>query len=389
MTLPLSPVTGAGDPDPVLLLPGVPVLCNQLWPDAASARGAPAGDVDLVLDRRSGLLWNRSFDPDRMAYAAGYENALHHSPAFRAFADDLARGLVGRHDLKGRDVLEIGCGDGHMLALMMEHGARSATGYDPSMAGRTSPYLERPGVSVVPEYFKADRIDRPFDAILCRHVLEHLDDPAGFLADIRAATGDRTVPIYFEVPNADWILSAVSLWDVIYEHVTYWTAPALETLMRRAGFRPLAIGGVYGDQFLMVEAVPDTPRPDWLPDADAVPLAAARAFGAAAAAQIAGWRGRLSAADGKAVIWGAGSKGITFANALGGEAAERVAAYVDLNPRKHGRFAPGVGLPVVEPAALPAIGPALVLMSNALYRGEISGMVARMGLRPTFGAIVG
>lgn len=383
------PVSGSTEITPVFTLGNVPVICNQLWPDAEAAAAAPAGDVALVRSAGCGMIWNAAFEPERMVYAPGYENALHFSPKFQAFADGLAQGLADRFDLRGKHVFEIGCGDGHMLDLMVKHGAATATGFDPSMAGIDSPFTAREGVEIVPEYFRSDQLDRPFDAIICRHVLEHLDAPMALLHDIRRAIGTREVPVYFEVPNAGWMLRAVSMWDVIYEHVGYWTAPAMETAFRRAGFAPVSMREGYDGQFLMLEARPTAPAPDHLPSDTANVIADADAFTTAAEGELAIWRKRLSEMSGKAVIWGAGSKGITFANALGSTAAASLAALVDLNPRKHGLFAPGVALPVVSPEALRDLQPDLVLISNALYEAEITAEIRGLGLDPEFAVVAG
>lgn len=384
---------GAGGLRDVFRLPSVPVVCNQLWADAEAARAAARVDIDLAVCPDCALVANRSFRPELIAYAPGYENALHFSPRFQAFARGLCADLVARHALAGRDVVEIGCGDGHVLALMVEAGARSATGFDPSMAGRETPFAATPGVEIVPEYFRAGQLDRPFDMVLCRHVLEHLPDPLAVLREIRAAVADRGCPVYVEVPNAAWMLDLPSMWDVIYEHVTYWTPASLETLFRRAGFAPLSIGAVYDGQFLAIEARPAEPEPEFLPDPaarDAVVAACAR-FAGAAEAVLGEWRDRLGAlarASRRAVVWGAGSKGITFANAVGADGA-CLAALVDVNARKHGRFVPGVALPVAGPDEIAGLAPDLVLISNELYADEIARAVAERGLAPEFGVIAG
>ena len=201
------------------------------------------------------------------------------------------------------------------------------------------------------------------------------------------------MPIYFEVPNAGWMLDAVSMWDVIYEHVGYWTAAAIETLFRRAGFDPVSVTTGYGDQFLMVEA-----RPGAAEDAVAEPtvsrlkasdvVALSTEFAQAFQSGLKDWMRRLAPYRQGIVIWGAGSKGVTFANVLHAM-GQPIDALVDLNPRKHGRFIAGAGLPVIAPERLSEFGPDLILISNGLYEDEIMAEVREMGLAPDFAQISG
>ncbi len=364
----------------------MPVVCNQLWPDLESAKSAPSGDIDLVVCKSCTYIWNRAFDPARMEYAPGYENALHFSPSFQDFAETLAASLVGKFDLKGKHVVEIGCGDGHMLSLLAEKGVASAVGFDPSMRGKTSRFLETPGVEIVPEYFGPDHLNRPFDAIICRHVLEHIDSPAEFLSSLRETIGERDVPIYFEVPNAAWMLKTTSMWDVIYEHFGYWSATSIATAFRLSGFRPLDVQTSYGDQFLMIEARPDAISKPAAESLDISTLTDASAFSDKAEGFLKDFREQVSHMTGNVVVWGAGSKGITFCNAVRDD-AQNIKALVDLNPRKHGLFAPGVGLPVLSPDDLKSLSPSLVMISNGLYLDEIKSQVQSLGLDPAFSVI--
>jgi SAM-dependent methyltransferase len=387
------PLCGADGLRDVLHLHGVPVICNQLWPDPASARNAARGDIDLALCETCTLLVNRSFHDDLIAYAPGYENALHFSPHFRTFAEGLCSDLVRRYGLEGRDVVEIGCGDGHFLHLMVAHGVRSATGFDPSMAGQATPFAETPGVEIVPQQLRTDQLDRAFDFLLCRHVLEHLPNPLAMLRDVRTAIGDRACSVYFEVPNGLWIVKKPSIWDVIYEHVSYWTPTSVETLFRRAGFSILSLQTGYDGQFLMIEAQPTAAEPAFLPiEQDRLKVVrACRSFHQTSRTLFSGWDRRLAAlaGDGKeAVIWGAGSKGISFANAVAASSG-CVIAMVDVNTRKHGRFVPGVALPVISPKELATHAPDLVLISNALYAREIQRVSAEQDISPQFGVIAG
>jgi len=362
----------------------IPIICNQLYESREEALEAPAGDVDLLVCTECAFVWNGLFEPAKMEYAPGYENALHFSPSFQTFADELAQHLVSTYNLTGKHIVEIGCGDGHMLDLMSKHGVASATGYDPSMRGKPSEFTNRDGVSIVPEYFTSQNLNQQFDTVMCRHVLEHLDTPVDLLKDIRRAIGDSDIPIYFEVPNAEWMLQSVSLWDVIYEHVGYWSEASMTRALLEAGFVPKSIRTGYSDQFLMVEALPAKNNQSIdLKEKSAALVKDALRFAEAAKAVLDKWDQRLKISNGKAVIWGAGSKGITFANALKAS-NQGLGALVDLNPRKSGLFAPGVGLEVKTPSQLPEVAPDLILIANGLYAKEIEDQVKGIGLSPSF-----
>ena len=111
------------------------------------------------------------------------------------------------------------------------------------------------------------------------------------------------------------------------------------------------------------------------------PTSDALSFATTYAAKRDEWQARLGklAADGKrGVVWGAGSKGVTFLNATG--AGEEIVAVVDINPRKQGKYVAGTGQPIVAPAALTDIHPDFVIIMNANYREEIGGMLAEMSV---------
>jgi hypothetical protein len=74
------------------------------------------------------------------------------------------------------------------------------------------------------------------------------------------------------------------------------------------------------------------------------------------------------------VVWGAGSKGITFLNVL---KSENVIEFViDVNPHKHGLYVPGTGQQVVAPDMLTDIQPDVVIVMNPIYLDEINKMIA-------------
>ena len=107
-----------------------------------------------------------------------------------------------------------------------------------------------------------------------------------------------------------------------------------------------------------------------------------RAFADAYRSKVRDWSERIAglrAARRKAVVWGSGSKGVTFLNVIRPEGAiDRV---VDINPRKQGKFVAGTGQPIVAPAALAAHPPDVVIVMNAIYRDEIEHTLRGLSIR--------
>jgi SAM-dependent methyltransferase len=350
----------------------VPVFCNVLWRTRAEALAAPRGDIALGLCERCGMLRNTAFDPALVSYSPDYENSLHASPVFRSFAHDLAQRLIERYDLRDSDVVDIGCGKGEFLTLLCTGTGNRGLGFDPSYNGQADAVA---GVEIVREHYGPAHAALPADLVACRHVLEHLDDPRALLETLRGSSAT----LYFEVPDGGYMLRETACWDLIYEHVSYFTAPAIRQLFEEQGFGVLDVGSSFGGQYLYVEAARDAARGPVPDGAEIVPLAAR--FGRSYRDKVATWTDRLSdlaARERRVALWGAGSKGVTFLNVVPG--GERVDQVVDLNPRKHGRFVPGTGHEVVAPAALRAEPPDTVLAMNPLYRDEIAAELRDLGV---------
>lgn len=329
------------------------------------------------------MVFNAAFDERRTRYDAVYENALHFSPQFREYAETLAQGLVSGFALRGKRVVELGCGDGSFLSRLCELGDNVGVGFDPAFDPARSAI--KPGVNarVVRELFTSTTTLPPPDFVSCRHVLEHIPDPRAFLADLRRALPDGA-GLYFEVPDCAHMTEHLAIWDLIYEHCSYLTAEAMIGLFARAGFEVLGAASAYGGQFLGLRArasgvVPGVEAPDERT------RARAHAFAREHHRKVAHWRGVLGQWRSRgqhAVLWGAGSKGVTFLNTFGDELrdASVLAHAVDLNPRKQGCFVAGCGLEIIAPERLPELRPAVVLAMNPLYVEEIRASLLRLGL---------
>ena len=371
-------------PRPFLELDSAPIFCNLLSPTPEAARALRRGRVDLCLCRACGLIYNAAFDPGALEYEGRYENALHFSPSFRAYVEELCRDLSERCPPGEKGVVEIGAGDGFFLGELCRASRSPGVGYDPAFAAERSMLGDSPGVRIIPAMFEPAHAAGA-GLVTCRHVLEHIPEPLSFLRSLRAAL-DEDTPVFFEVPDADYMLREGAVWDVLYEHCSYFGAAPLRAAFQRAGFRVERTRSVYGGQFLTIlaragstgeDGRPGAPTPPVHPPVDPNP---ALAFAEMYRAKVELWTRRLERLGAAHVaLWGAGTKGVCFLNALG-PAAAAISAIVDLNPRKWGHCAAGTGHEIVSPDRLKDLRPHLVIVANPLYRAEITDTLDKLGV---------
>jgi 2-polyprenyl-3-methyl-5-hydroxy-6-metoxy-1,4-benzoquinol methylase len=366
--------------EPLISIPGVPALCNRLYASRAEAANALHGDISLVYCLDCGHVFNSAFDPARVNYNGRYENALTFSPRYRQYADATARRVIRRYGLIGKRIVEIGCGSGDFLRLLCAAG-NDGEGYDPSQP--TGRHRADPGgFEIIGRNFTVEDACGA-DFLCCRHVLEHLPEPMHLLRGLREsiAAGNGGA-VFFEVPNALTILDRLSIWDIIYEHVSYFTPSSLMRTFHDAGFTVRDAGSGFGDQYLWVEASVDDRAAPSIPQkkpADGL----YEYFGARFTQKLLQWRDRIDELRRhcrRVVIWGAGSKGVMFPNLLGVPAGAGIDWVVDVNPRKHGHFVPLTGQRIVGPHSLLQNPPDLVIVMNQEYYMEVRSMIDNLAI---------
>lgn len=367
--------------EPFVYRPAVPVHQNLLCPTVAAARGIRRGMLDMRVCPGCGFVFNAAFDPGLLDYGPGYENSQDHSPAFRSHVDALVEHLVTARGVRNGRVVEVGCGQGRFLTRLLSHpdNRSEGVGFDPAYVGPESVGRAR---FVRDFYGPATAVAA--DVVVCRHVIEHVPDPLTLLRTIRAAAGGHgPTRLFLETPCVEWVLRNRVVWDFFYEHCSLFTASSLAHALRRAGWVDVAVGHVFGGQYLWAEAVSASDVPPDLPSprtAGTEVWAEARAFAAAEAAHRDRWHDLLSAwaARGPVYAWGAGAKGVTFCN-LADPDAVWVAGVVDINPAKQGRFIPGTAHPIVGPSAAVAAGAVACLVLNPNYLAEVRDVLSRSG----------
>lgn len=366
----------------------VPVNSCILMSSREEALNYPKGEIELCCCQDCGFVFNSRFDPTLTQYSDRYEETQGYSDTFNAFHKRLAQELVTRHDLYNREILEIGCGKGEFLTLICELGDNWGTGFDPAYVAERSRAPRSDRTTFVTDFYSEKYSGHDADFLCCKMTLEHIPEVREFIGMVREAIGDReSTIVFFQVPEAGIIFNDCRFWDIYYEHCSYFHRGSLVQLFRNSGFRVTKTWVDYEDQYLMIEALPVRPTDVvWVED-DAATLQeildATRKFTRTFQATVAHWSKIIQdrrSAGGRIVLWGSGSKAVSFLSTLG--LAEEITHVVDINPYRRGMFMPGSGHRIVGPEDLPAIGPDTVIILNPIYLAEISETLAREGLQP-------
>ena len=369
---------------------GVPANSCLLLDTRDEAVNFGTGDIDLGICPRCGFITNVRFDQRLAEYSERYEETQAFSDRFVAFAQGLATRWVDEYELAGRTVLEVGCGKGEFLVMMAEAGIGHGIGFDPGIHPDRIVSSAGKQIEWVKDFYDLSHAHIQADAIVCRHTLEHIGAVAEFMEMIRTNIGDRLdTVVLFELPDVQRVLDEVAFWDVYYEHCSYFSKGSLARLFERTGFEVIDLWSGFDDQYMLIEARPvvaGTAGRTWpADDMDALVIGADH-FRAGFSTTIDEWDRKLSdlqVRSGTAVIWGAGSKGVSFLSSVGGA----IAAAVDINPHKHGMFMAGSGHEIVAPEELTRLQPDLVIAMNPIYLDEIRSDLTRLGLHPELEAV--
>lgn len=170
--------------------------------------------------------------------AAGDIFSREHLPA-TVQTDAFIDRQIGRDDA----VLDLGCADGR-IAIHLATRCGSIVGIDHNTA--LIELAKRNSTAKNAEFICADALDylthsnRRFDAMICSHILEHLDDPASFLSSFQA----HFKRIYVELPDNDsvstnYVREALGQPPLYMDadHMWEFTRQSAAELIESAGFR--------------------------------------------------------------------------------------------------------------------------------------------------------
>ena len=312
-------------------------------------------------------------------------------PYFSSFTDTLLKhsaanveARIAERRLDGSSlVVELASNDGYLLQYYRARGI-PVLGIDPA-PGPVAAARDR-GVDTLQAFFGRDLAvqlagnGRQADVIHANNVLAHVADTNGFVAGTGMLLKEDGVAV-IEVPYVRELIDRGEFDTIYHEHLCYFSVTALTQLFERHGLslnrvEPLEIHG--GSLRLFVGKAPQADRSvaDYLRaerQAGVDRLEYYSGFSARVGRIRSELRALLEALKGggaRIAGYGAAAKGTILLNfaGVGREVLEFVA---DRNVHKHGRYVPGVRLPIVAPERILEGQPDYLLILPWNFKEEI------------------
>lgn len=389
------------------------IACGKLLPEQslfeltsapASAQDIPDAkevqqDEGVTLHlRQCGCCGLVQFDCEPVSYYRDVIRAGGGSSTMRELRTSQYRHLIETYHLEGKTFFEAGCGRGEFLKFLqefpveiygMEHKAdlvetaqaeglhvwREFPEREDQRFGRSpeASMLQESGWSV-PE--------KPFDVFLSFNFLEHQPRPDVMLKAIWNNLAEDGMGLV-TVPSLEYILEKESYYELIRDHIAYYTFDTLRALLNHCGFEVLEEEMINRDTLSMVvrkTAMPET-------DADVSAAGSVQSGTPSGTTIIAplteGYKivtgevraltDRLVREGKRLAMWGASHQGFTLASTS--ELGEHLAYIIDSAPFKQGRFAPASHVPIVAPDHYFEDPVDAVLIVAPGYTDEIAGII--------------
>ncbi len=291
------------------------------------------------------------------------------------------RHLIETYHLEGKKIIEAGCGQGEFLTVLTEFPVK-AYGIEHKKA--LVELAKEKGLDVTQVFPEtAETVlgnQGPYDGFLSFNFLEHQPKPGVMLDCIYQNLADGGIGL-ITVPSLEYILKYDGYYELIRDHIAYYSFRTLKALVELHGFEVLEEAVVNRDTCSVIVRKRDR-RELRMAIPEKIDVSSLASSQARIKKEMEELANSLKTKGETLAMWGASHQGFTLAatTCLGKEARYMM----DSATFKQGRYAPASHLPIVSPDYFFKHPVNQILIAAPGYTREITGVI-----RERFGKDVG
>ena len=267
-------------------------------------------------------------------------------------------------NLNNQKILELGCGGGEFLGILKDYPVKA---YGVEHSEKLVQKALENGLNVDRDFPESENHifkNAPFKAFTSFNFLEHQPKPLTYLRAIYNNLEEEAYGL-ITVPSFEYIVEQESFYEIIPDHIAYYSMDSLKTLLANAGFDVLKEERVNRDTLAVIVAKKKKP------DVSAI-VRQKEDIKKETYKLIETYKNNNK----KIAIWGASHQGFTLCATL--DLKDKIEFIIDSAPFKQGLYAPASHIKIISPLDATKTDIAAILIVAPGYTKEIAGNIKQV-----------
>lgn len=360
--------------EPLMVLEGMPASAQDI-PSKEELKEEKGISLNLCQCSSCGLV---QFDCQPVEYYKDVIRSGGYSTTMVNLRTRQYRHLIETYHLEGKKLIEAGCGQGEFLSVLSNFPVEA---YGIENRESLVAMAKEKGLNVWKQFAKEGEIlapgdgsvNGPYDGFLSFNFLEHQPNPVSMLRCLADNLQDEGLGL-ITAPSLEYILEHDGYYELIRDHLAYYTFDTLRYTAEEAGFEVLEEEMINRDTLSVIVRKKKQPakRED---DKKAVKIDVSGLIKSqdTIGSEMDQLIKELEAGGKRLAVWGASHQGFTLASTT------RIGTFakymIDSAPFKQGKYAPASHLPIVPSEHFMTDPVDAILIVAPGYTEEIAGII--------------